>query len=89
MNFYSHRRCESNEERLQPGQIRLNTDRDGKLLDGGKGSITVLVTVKEQGKWWVVARQNTELRGLPESFKAPGKLPGSYELGCPVPLIGS
>ena len=57
-------------------KIRLNTDRDGTLLDGGKASITVLVTVKEQGKWWVVARQNTKLRGLPESFKAPGKLPG-------------
>lgn len=76
MNFYSHRRCEFNEERLQPGQIRLNTDRDGKLLDGGKGSITVLVMVNEQGKSWMVAGQNTELRRLPESFKAPGKLPG-------------
>jgi len=49
-----------------------NTDRDGKLLEGDKGSIGVLVMVKERGKWWIVAGQNTEVRPLPESFKPPG-----------------
>jgi len=51
MNFYSHRRCEFNEETLQPGQIRLNTGRDGKLLGGGKGSITVLVSTNSVARF--------------------------------------
>jgi len=50
-----------------------NTDREGKLIEGNKSSIGVLVMVKEQGKWWIVAGQNTEVRPLPESFKASGR----------------
>ena len=50
-----------------------NTDRDGKLLEGDKGTIATLIMVKEGGKWRIVAGQNTEVRPLPEAFKPVGK----------------
>jgi uncharacterized protein (TIGR02246 family) len=52
-----------------------NTDRDGKLLEGDEGTIALLVMVKEGGKWWTVAGQNTQVRPLPEAFKPIGKPP--------------
>jgi uncharacterized protein (TIGR02246 family) len=50
-----------------------NTDRDGKLLEGDEGTIGVLVMVKERGKWWITACQNTEVRPLPGAFKPDAK----------------
>jgi len=53
----------------------LNTDRNGKLLEGDEGAMGVLVMVKERGKWWIVAGQNTLVRPLPEAFKPGAKPP--------------
>ncbi len=63
---------------LRPGvavvHVRgLNTDRNGKLLEGDEGAMGVLVMVKERGKWWIVAGQNTLVRPLPEGFKPAAK----------------
>ena len=52
-----------------------STDRDGKLLEGDEGAIALLVMVKERGKWWITAGQNTEVRPLPQAFK-PDATPG-------------
>jgi hypothetical protein len=32
-----------------------------------------VVLAKEQGKWWVIAAQNTIVRPLPEAFQPSGK----------------
>lgn len=49
-------------------------DRDGKLLEGDKGTIALLVMVKERGRWRITALHNTEVRPLPEALK-PGSGP--------------
>jgi uncharacterized protein (TIGR02246 family) len=50
-----------------------NADRDGRVLAGDDGAMGTVVLAKEQGKWWVIAAQNTIVRPLPEAFKPSGK----------------
>jgi uncharacterized protein (TIGR02246 family) len=52
-----------------------NTDRDGKVLAGDEGAMGTVVFAKEQGKWWIIAAQNTIVRPLPEAFEQAGKPP--------------
>ena len=52
-----------------------NTDRDGKVLTGDEGAMGTVVFAKEQGKWWIIAAQNTIGRPLPEAFEQAGKPP--------------